>query len=483
MAHASEAPPNLLPNIARSGTHRSFTGHHDLLADQHTDFVHPVPARDQSAVSAWTIGRGTVIWRIWPAVLLHTLFAALVVGVSHETSFNLAEATLEEMKLVLSEKKVVLTLIEAFATALKHHLRGETSIYYTDLYPLLLPLQRGGASEGDLTVGSIPMVSSPPPLQLAFPAADLRKQSKQPILPTTAPLSNNYDYGTFNDSIGSITDTDGRPLLPSSAHRRETLVGAVSVSLIPFNTLFVFLWNIITLRSFKRLGEVAEEERKRSTPYSHRRHRPRVAGRGGNIPLVVIRALGEWAATLDQRGTGGAALGPIMGALQAFENSLTDLERLLTTPLPVVYSAHIRTVWLYLFFLPFQLSDPMGYFAVLAVGIAAFLYLGFLAAGEEIEEPFGYEENDLDLDLFVREIIHADIDSLQSISAANTYAGLRSKGEGDVTQGLIADACKAHQREAAFAAKQDQQDGGATPTAPRSEAHPALSLAPPPQPN
>ena len=49
-------------------------------------------------------------------------------------------------------------------------------------------------------------------------------------------------------------------------------------------------------------------------------------------------------------------------------------------------------VWLYLFFLPFQLVDDFGWHTILGVGMAAFIYLGFLAAGEEIEQPFGYDE-------------------------------------------------------------------------------------------
>ena len=47
------------------------------------------------------------------------------------------------------------------------------------------------------------------------------------------------------------------------------------------------------------------------------------------------------------------------------------------------------TVWIYLFFLPFQLIDLFGYYAILGVCIAAFIYLGLIAAGEEIEQPFG----------------------------------------------------------------------------------------------
>lgn len=47
------------------------------------------------------------------------------------------------------------------------------------------------------------------------------------------------------------------------------------------------------------------------------------------------------------------------------------------------------TVWIYLFFLPFQLVNQFGYYAIPGVAIASFIYLGFIAAGEEIEQPFG----------------------------------------------------------------------------------------------
>jgi len=112
-----------------------------------------------------------------------------------------------------------------------------------------------------------------------------------------------------------------------------------------------------------------------------------------------------------------------------FEDNLSAVERVLTTPLPFVYSAHIRhTVWIYLFFLPFQLIDQFGWSTIPGVGIAAFIYLGFLAAGEEIEQPFGYDENDLDLDLFCQDIVHKDIDQLKGTPCLNTYFTHRSSG-------------------------------------------------------
>ena len=51
-----------------------------------------------------------------------------------------------------------------------------------------------------------------------------------------------------------------------------------------------------------------------------------------------------------------------------------------------------RCVRTYLFLLPFQLVEQFGWSTIPGVGVAAFFYLGFLAAGEEIEQPFGYDE-------------------------------------------------------------------------------------------
>jgi len=42
--------------------------------------------------------------------------------------------------------------------------------------------------------------------------------------------------------------------------------------------------------------------------------------------------------------------------------------------------------------LPFQLVSQFDYYTIPGVAIAAFIYLGFLAAGEEIEQPFGYDD-------------------------------------------------------------------------------------------
>ena len=47
---------------------------------------------------------------------------------------------------------------------------------------------------------------------------------------------------------------------------------------------------------------------------------------------------------------------------------------------------------MYLFFLPLQLINQFGWSTTPGVCIASFIFLGFIAAGEEIEQPFGYDE-------------------------------------------------------------------------------------------
>jgi hypothetical protein len=55
----------------------------------------------------------------------------------------------------------------------------------------------------------------------------------------------------------------------------------------------------------------------------------------------------------------------------------------------MICSADSHTVWIYLAFLPFQLIEQFKWYTIPGVAMAAFIYLGFVAAGEEIEQPFG----------------------------------------------------------------------------------------------
>jgi hypothetical protein len=87
--------------------------------------------------------------------------------------------------------------------------------------------------------------------------------------------------------------------------------------------------------------------------------------------------------------------------LTLLQDTMSQLERIGFTPLPFAYQAHLRlSLWLYLFFLPFQIYAKFEWLTIPATAFATFLLAGFLEIGQEIENPFNYDMNDLDLDGF-----------------------------------------------------------------------------------
>ncbi|KAJ8081807.1 hypothetical protein PM082_007653 [Marasmius tenuissimus] len=67
------------------------------------------------------------------------------------------------------------------------------------------------------------------------------------------------------------------------------------------------------------------------------------------------------------------------------------------------------------------------WYSIPGVTIAAFIYLGFVAAGEELEQPFGYDSNDLDLDFFCKEVIRVDISRVKRSPCSNAWFSRRWK--------------------------------------------------------
>lgn len=90
-------------------------------------------------------------------------------------------------------------------------------------------------------------------------------------------------------------------------------------------------------------------------------------------------------------------------ALQELINNLVDClggcERILKTPIPLAYAIHLKQlILLYCLSLPFQMVEEFGFFTGLIVAIVSFTLLGIEEIGVEIENPFGYDANDLPLD-------------------------------------------------------------------------------------
>jgi len=80
-------------------------------------------------------------------------------------------------------------------------------------------------------------------------------------------------------------------------------------------------------------------------------------------------------------------------------------ERIRNTPMPFSYALLLhRTAYMYCFLLPFGLVDTTGFMTPFVVAIVAYTFYGLDALGDELEEPFGLESNDLPLDTICRSI-------------------------------------------------------------------------------
>ena len=78
-------------------------------------------------------------------------------------------------------------------------------------------------------------------------------------------------------------------------------------------------------------------------------------------------------------------------------------ERIANTPIPLSYVLMLRfflILWLILY--PLHVMPYYGWWSILLCSMVAFAVLGIESMACEIENPFGYDRNDLDLDAFVQ---------------------------------------------------------------------------------
>ncbi|KAG8719951.1 hypothetical protein FRC08_001552 [Ceratobasidium sp. 394] len=317
---------------------------------------------------------------------------------------------------ILVEKCTVINLLEAFSVATKHYLRREDGTDYVDLYHLVkfLPvyaLPSGLPREARESGESITKVESPT-AQRGRQDSDIPHGDGLP-LPVTSKESRKATRNTY--PARSATR------LGATKRRSDTKYVVVNgprgqIELAPAsNPPRWGVWDIWPLSLLVRLlvnqgisirGKAAARERTKQEPVSH------------NIPLEISFYLSSYISALQQRkGTIDVPTTNLLFAsLNQLVESLSGLERILTNPIPFSYGVHLWTVCaLYVILMPFQIWKSFGYVTIPATAIVAFFFFGFLAAGEEIENPFGYDKNDLNLDSFCHDVIHAELAALTSM--------------------------------------------------------------------
>lgn len=126
----------------------------------------------------------------------------------------------------------------------------------------------------------------------------------------------------------------------------------------------------------------------------------------------ILLLMGNWLADYRQQGV----LSDIL--FHSLNNRLNDMsavlagcERIANTPVPFAYSLILhRTVYLFCIMLPFALVSDLHYMTPFVSMLISYTFISLDVLAEELEEPFGVENNDLPLDAISNAI---EIDLLQ----------------------------------------------------------------------
>jgi len=128
--------------------------------------------------------------------------------------------------------------------------------------------------------------------------------------------------------------------------------------------------------------------------------------RAPNQPDFLMLAMGMDLRLCIQEGRIDPCLAVALDStMTALTGAAASCERIKNTPVPFSYTLLLhRTAYLYCFLLPFGLVDSIGFMTPFVVAIVAYTFFGLDALGDELEEPFGTEANDLPLDAMCRAI-------------------------------------------------------------------------------
>ncbi|KAF8154747.1 Bestrophin, RFP-TM, chloride channel-domain-containing protein [Crassisporium funariophilum] len=383
--------------------------------------------------------------RLWSQIILASRTLARTIWFHVPDPAPTQGQSVEDVRAhALIEKKSAINLLEAFAVAIKHYLRGEDGIYYQDLYYLVkfLPayaMPAGMPSVTDVSQLHNESMQSPdapdsptfatgpngmtsptspgkqPSISFA-PQTSFMHQRNPPMSPSILPppvtIKSPGKRSSFMSVITSPLSSRSTPkekermILPK--HDEAYLLPSHNPPKYGLFDIFPFslLVKVLTKRGKEVKGKKAARMRAklRNQAISH------------NLPLELSLYLSSYIASLQNRKICDVpTTNVLLASLNQLVDSLTGLERILTTPIPFSYSIHLWVVTVvYCLALPFQIYPTLKWLTIPATIISSFIFFGFLVAGEEIENPFGYDKNDLNLDHFTHNIIRNELRAVTS---------------------------------------------------------------------
>ncbi|ODO05140.1 hypothetical protein L198_01828 [Cryptococcus wingfieldii CBS 7118] len=330
------------------------------------------------------------------------------------------------------EKMKVIRLVVAFVVATKHHLRAEGGVHHDDLKGLLPP-RLANSHLSDLK-SSIPLLQPLPeenienvqspsyaaavtgsPRSIASELSDKKEDEESSVglsrssFSPNAPVSPSPSLGGIVSRASSLKSLAGsRPR--TLMKRRPTAVRVV----VPEDIAENHSSSQTHSRSHSRTRQGRIDER---TPLIKAGVKPdpmttlgmqkkAETGLGRmvelGLPLIIAHDISRSIFKFRRMGC-LEAIGPAVRGYRVTEYQ-ADREKGVQTPLPYIFCVHLKqVVSLYLFILPFTLVDSTGWKMVFIMFCISMTFMGVEGIAAMIEQPFGTDPCDLNLDLAILE--------------------------------------------------------------------------------
>lgn len=113
---------------------------------------------------------------------------------------------------------------------------------------------------------------------------------------------------------------------------------------------------------------------------------------------------------------------PLQKLLDDMVDILGGCERILKTPMPLLYTIILKALLLiYFLFLPFVLVVGLTWWTGPVLAFISIILLGIDELGAEIEEPFGHDPNDLPLDMICATMLR-NVEELINLALCTRYS-------------------------------------------------------------
>lgn len=125
-----------------------------------------------------------------------------------------------------------------------------------------------------------------------------------------------------------------------------------------------------------------------------------------NVPVLLLQDIGLRLAAAQEKGQIHPLHAPLLEqSLVVFTDVQGACERIKSTPVPFSYTVLMhRVVGAYCTLLPFGLAETIHWMTPLVVMFISYAFFGLDSIGDELEQPFGLDRNDLPLSAISRNI-------------------------------------------------------------------------------